>query len=117
MAPSPMRLRFHNALQAYVGNNIKLYFNPPEDLKLQIPCIRYSLSTFNVRHADDQVHRAVPIYDVTLVTRDVDDPLIEKLVKFPGSRFDRTYRDSSLCYATYRINNTFSNKEEIQNET
>ena len=47
-----LRVDLHNTLQEIMGDN-KVYFQPPENVIMEYPCIRYSRSNGNTRFADN----------------------------------------------------------------
>ena len=46
------RLELQTKLENLFGNR-RVYYQPPENLKMEYPCIRYSKSDIISRHADD----------------------------------------------------------------
>ena len=69
---SEQRLRLDSilrrVLQETVGE-IHLYYQPPANLKMQYPCIRYDLNRIRNVHADGHVYLQHPSYTVTVMTK------------------------------------------------
>lgn len=59
------------------GTEARCYFQPPESLKMSYPCIVFSRARPDNIHADNLIYRRVHRYNVTYLTHDPDDPLIE----------------------------------------
>ena len=50
------RLELHNILVGLLGSN-HVYYQPPESLKMEYPCIRYNRSNINSGRADNINYR------------------------------------------------------------
>lgn len=82
-----------------------VYFQPPGGHRLTYPCIIYSLSDIDVRHADNQWYTMHDAYSVTYITRDPDDPVIHELAKLPMCRLNRPFSSDNLHHYEYTIYN------------
>ena len=60
-----------------------IYFQPPENLKIEYPCIVYSLSGFHSLHADNETYHRRREYELIYISKDPDDEVIEKLEDLP----------------------------------
>lgn len=96
------RLSFHNKLEEISGN-IKVYFQPPETLKIEYPCIIYSRENVENVHADDLVYNRGLRYTVTIVDADPDSILVDKLSKFKHARFVRHYATQGLNHDVFTV--------------
>ena len=82
----------------------KVYFQPPESVKLTYPCIVYSLSDIEPQYADDKTYRLHDKYQVTLITKDPDqDKVREFLLSLPSCRFDRRFVNDNLYHDVFDI--------------
>lgn len=93
------RLSLHQELKGLLGND-NCYYQPPESLKLKYDCIVYNLSSANVDRANNETYLFTRRYNVTLITKDPDNPLIETIVKhFKRCSFNNHYTKEHLnCY-------------------
>lgn len=97
------RLEFDARLREAIGNS-NVYFQPPETIKLKYPCIIYELFDINVRHADNRSYMKNDAYNVTIITKDPDYPLIEDILDlFDMARFNRFYTADNLNHYIYTI--------------
>lgn len=97
------RITVHEKLVEILGND-RVYFQPPENLKLVYPCMVYSRRTGDGFHADDRIYRYSQSYDLTYISRDPDDGVVRKVMEeFPGIRYDRHFTSDNLHHDTFFI--------------
>ena len=73
-----------------------VYYQPPESLKMKYPCVRYSKSKPDVKHADDMKYINKDCYELTVIANSADDEMIDKILQLPYSSFDRHYVSNNL---------------------
>ena len=92
------------SLQAYLKTlTANVYFQPPENTKLQYPCIIYSRTRIDGMFANNEVYRINHGYQLIYITRNPDDPLIDLLAQIPTCRFQREYVSDQLYHDVYII--------------
>ena len=97
------RFKLHEALESLLGND-HVYFQPPESLKMEYPCIRYKRDTGYTRYANDMPYNFKTRYSITYITRDPDDPFVEKLAyAFPTIEHDRFYTMDNLNHDVFTL--------------
>lgn len=96
------RIELQSMLEKLLGSR-NVYFQPPETLKINYPCIIYNLATIDVDQADDMNYICRKAYSVTYVDKNPDNTMVDELIKLPGCRFDRTYRSSNLNHYTFTL--------------
>lgn len=97
------RLSLHSELIEVLGSNF-VYFQPPETVKLSYPCITYSLSQIDIKHADDGTYRDTNAYDLIVIYKDPDSDIVKRLIHhFRMIRFDRAYVSDNLYHAALRL--------------
>lgn len=69
-------------LEEILGSR-NVYFQPPENVVMQYPCIVYSRDGAFRIFADNTGYRRVPRWQVTVIDRDPDNPAVEKLGLMP----------------------------------
>lgn len=80
-----------------------LYFQPPSGYKLQYPCIVYSESRRQNRHANDGVYAQHPFYTVTVIDSDPDSELKAAISVLPKCAYDRSFVSDNLYHTTFTI--------------
>ena len=80
-----------------------LYFQPPSTVKMSYPCIRYSLSEIQQRHADNNVYSTKKRYQLMLISKDPDNPHVDLIAALPTCRFNRSYTADNLYHYVFEI--------------
>ena len=96
------RLDLHDILKTIVGSS-NVYFQPPEDLKMKYPCIVYSKNKIDTKYSGDKVYNYTVGYTVTVIDRDPDSLIPEKLLILPKCSFDRHYTADNLNHDVYNL--------------
>ena len=103
---SEQRLRLdgilRRVLQETVGE-IHLYYQPPANLKMQYPCIRYDLNRIRNVHADGHVYLQHPSYTVTVMTKTPDSDLTAAVSRLDQCRHDRSYIADNLYHDVFTM--------------
>lgn len=89
------RLNLQNKLEQILSSN-HVYYQPPENLKMEYPAIRYSLSKIESRYANDLKYSKLTRYDVIVIGKMPNDSIVEKILELPYSAFDRHYISNNL---------------------
>lgn len=95
------RLELQDILEAIKPN---VYFQPPDNLALQYPCIVYGrdLGAYKA-FADNSGYRLVPRYQVTLISRDPDDPAFDQLGILPKCAHVRSFVTDGLNHDVFEL--------------
>lgn len=94
------RLDLHAILETITE---KVYFQPPENVKLEYPCIVYSRDFADTKFADNNPYRHVKRYMVTVIDRDPDSALPDRVADLPSSTFNRFYTADGLNHDVYQV--------------
>lgn len=94
------RLELHEELVKILGSR-NVYFNPPETLKLNYPCIVYSLSSIRKEDADDSAYKINKAYSITLIHKDPDNDIVDKILLLPMCKFDRPFVSDNLYHYVF----------------
>lgn len=81
------RLSLHNKLIAILGST-NVYFQPPTSITLKYPCIVYKLDGVEGVHADDRRYLNTKRYLVTVVDRNPDTLIPDKLLESQYCEFE-----------------------------
>lgn len=95
------RLSLQEILQSLGTPNV--YFQEPENVKMKYPCIRYHLDSEWAEYANDELYVGKDRYEVTLIHRDPDNDIRNKLRRLPYCRFSRHFRADNLNHYVYTL--------------
>lgn len=80
-----------------------VYFQPPESIKMQYPCIRYERDYLSRHHADDVAYVDAKRYTITVMDRDPDSEIPDLVAALPMCSFDRHYVADGLNHDVYKL--------------
>lgn len=86
-----------------VAETENVYFQPPSNLKMALPCIKYSLDYQYKEFADNGAFTYNRRYQVIYITKDPDSPIPDRLFCMPMTAFERAYTADNLYHYIYRI--------------
>lgn len=87
------RLSLHNKLLSITP---KVYFQPPATIVLEYPCIIYKLDDVELTRANNLVYGKTKKYLVTVVDRNPDTILYEKILELPYSELVSSFTKDNL---------------------
>ena len=87
------RSSLHNTLLLITSN---VYFQPPASLVMKYPCIIYKMDDILDTHANDKRYLSSKRYLITVVDRNPDTILYEKVLELPYSKFETTFVKDNL---------------------
>ena len=97
------RLELHEEFCDILGNR-NAYFQPPASIKLNYPCIVYSMSSVNKHNANDKMYKSMNEYKVVVIDSDPDSEIPNKIIAhFPMCRFDRAYTSDNLNHSALSL--------------
>ena len=96
------RLELHSVLQELLGSS-NVYYQPPESIKMQYDAIRYSKKNIVSKYANDRKYSTMDCYEVTVISRLPDNPVIKKLLSLPYCSYDRHYVADNLHHDVLTI--------------
>lgn len=97
------RLELHEILCEALGSR-NVYFQPPESIKMKYPAIVYSRSDILNDFADDIQYMTSKEYLITVIDKDPDSEIPDKISKLPLCRYDRHYIADNLNHDVFTIN-------------
>ena len=81
-----------------------VYYNPPESVKLQYPCIKYSMPGMDQKYANDGLYVATNKYEVIVIDPDPDSKIYCTILKrFPMCRLDQRYKADNLDHSVLTL--------------
>lgn len=96
------RLELHAKLGEILGNK-HVYFQPPETIKMVYPCIVYNLSDIHELHADDSSYKRKRMYTLTVIDKNPDSEIPDRLLDLPYCAFDRWYASDGLNHFVFTL--------------
>ena len=97
------RLQLQSELEELLGSK-NVYYQPPENLIMKYPCIRYNLNSGSTRFADNRPYSFDKEYTITLIGYTSNEEMVKKIaMHFPKSRYDRQYKADHLVHDVYTI--------------
>lgn len=89
------RIELHQELINLLGLK-NVYYRAPENVKMEYPAIRYKRSDVDVKSANDKPYMHKNKYEIIVIDRTPDNPVIDKLLKLPMCTYDRSYTADNL---------------------
>lgn len=94
------RLDLQTLLETLAPN---VYFQPPVNEQMKYPCIVYQRDYDRTDYADNAPYSRTLRYVVTVIDRDPDSPIPDKVGSLPMSTFNRFYTADNLNHDVYTI--------------
>ena len=97
------REQLHESLVELLGSR-HVYFQPPESVRIEYPCIIYQRSTGDTTYADDLPYMFTKRYQLTYISKDPDDGMVDKIAKaYPYIRMDRHFTSENLNHDVFDL--------------
>ncbi len=91
------RLDLQSKLEKLLDSN-EVYYKPPKNIMMGYPAIRYNLKDIVLNHADDSSYTKRNRYEVIVIDKKPDNPVISKLLDLPYCSYDRQYIADNLYH-------------------
>lgn len=89
------RLELQSLLEDLLGSK-NVYYQPPESTKMEYPAIWYSKKEIRSRFANDAVYSFLNLYEIIVIDKKPDNPVIKELLKIPYCSFEQHYKADNL---------------------
>lgn len=96
------RLELQSILEELLESR-NVYYQPPESIKMQYDAIRFSKKKINTTYANDGKYSMKDCYEVIVIARRPDHPVIKKLLALPYCSYDRPYVANNLYHDVLTI--------------
>lgn len=81
-----------------------VYFQPPENIRMEYPCIRYYRVRPSVDRANDKVYRYTQCYELIVIDPDPDSQVAEYIAThFPMAEVNTTYASNDLYHTSITL--------------
>lgn len=94
------RLDLQSLLEGLCDN---VYFQPPGNDKIKYPCIVYRRDNRAIQYADNEPYGNTIRYLVTVIDRNPDSDIPDKVAALPMSSFNRAYIAEMLNHDVYHV--------------
>lgn len=96
------RLDLQSLLEELLGSR-NVYYQPPETVKMQYDAIRYKKKSIVPRYANDAKYALLDCYELTVISKKADNPVVKKLLSLPYCSYDRPYVADNLYHDVLTI--------------
>lgn len=97
------RLQLQSLLESIIGPEGKAYFQPPENIKMSYPAIVYRRDYVKNMFADNKPYRNTKRYEVTVIDRDPDSLIPDKVAALPLCEFSKHFVVDNLNHDIYSL--------------
>lgn len=80
-----------------------VYFQPPATIQMDYPCIVYDLSSDKAHYANNKNYWSRRGYTVTIIDRDPDSKIPDRMKDFLMCSFDRAYTSDNLNHFVFTL--------------
>lgn len=91
------RLELQNKLEEKLGTD-HVYFQPPTSIKMEYTAIKFSKTKKDTKYANDSKYINLTRYELIVIAKKPDDPVIEKLLEMSYCSYDRCYKQNNLYH-------------------
>lgn len=89
------RTELQSLLETLLGSR-NVYFQPPSTIQMNYPCIVYNLDDIDSKFADNYPYTIEKRYSLTLIDKDPDSSIIDKIIMLQKCIFDRRFVADNL---------------------
>jgi hypothetical protein len=98
----PHRLEIQSLLEEILGSS-EVHFQQPSSDEMIYPAILYTQDFESVQFASNLPYRRDKRWQVTVIDRNPDSLIPDKIGDLPSSRFDRRYPKDNLHHFVYNV--------------
>ena len=96
------RLDFQSLLEDILGVG-NVYFQPPANVQMQYPCIVYKRDNIDTQFAGNNPYRHTKKYQVTIIDRNPDSLIPDKVADLPMCTHNRFFTADNLNHDVFNI--------------
>lgn len=96
------RLELQQLLEDVLGSD-QVYFQPPANVQMKYPCIVYKRTFALTNFAGNLPYRYEKRYQVTVIDRDPDSAIPDKVAALPRCLFDRFFTADNLNHDVFNV--------------
>ena len=95
------RLKLHSLLLSLGTKNV--YYQSPGNISMNYPAIVYEKSKIENKHANNDVYIQNNKYTVTIISKSIDDVLVNKISLLPKCTHDRHFIADGLHHDVFNL--------------
>ena len=80
-----------------------VYFQPPPTIQMEYPCIVYKRDFIQIEYADDNPYMSKKRYLVTVIDRNPDSEIPDKIASLQYAVYDRFYTADNLNHDVFKL--------------
>ena len=80
-----------------------VYFQPPPTMVMNYPCIVYQRDYMLDEHGDNRPYRTTKRYQVTVIDRDPDSPIVDAVKQLAECTYDRFFTSHNLNHDVFKL--------------
>lgn len=96
------RLELQSIFEAILGSG-QVYFQPPSNVQMKYPCIVYNRDSAITQFAGDNPYRYTKRYQVTVIDRNPDSTIPDKVAALPMCIHNRFFTADNLNHDVFNI--------------
>lgn len=96
------RLKLHAKLKSILGSD-HVYFQPPETIHLEYPCIIYHVESAAIKRADDICYKVSARYGLLIIDRNPDSDIPSRLLSLPMCSPGTVYTADNLYHYPFTL--------------
>lgn len=96
------RIDLQKDLENILGSD-EVHFQPPANIKMTYPCIVYHRLEDRLQFADNKLYFRKKKYNVTVITRDADSDIPDKVLNLRYTSHERNYISDNLYHSVYTV--------------
>lgn len=96
------RLKLQELLEEILGTR-NVYFQPPANVKMNYPAIVYQRDALDSKFAGNRPYSLTKRYEVTIIDRDPDSSIPDRVAALPLSSFSRHFVVDNLNHDVYTL--------------
>lgn len=96
------RADLQSLLETLLGSR-NVYFQPPPTIQMKYPCIVYNLDDMDTKFADNYPYRVERRYSLTVIDKDPDSAILDKVALLQKCIFDRHFVTDNLNHNVFII--------------
>lgn len=90
-------------LESLLDAGGKVYFQPPDSVKMQYPCIVYQRYSALTEFADGSPYIHTKRYQVTVIDPNPDSPIVDKVAALPMCTYNRFFVVTNLNHDVFNL--------------
>lgn len=97
------RVDLQTILSQILGDNKRVYFQPPANVEMNYPAIVYHRDNIDIERADNKSYMKTTRYQVTVIDRDPDSELPGKIADLPMCSYSRAFKSEGLNHDIFQL--------------